>query len=97
MTTTQALTNYFLLQNKDVKVLHIDNMGNMGGFYGKETDIFYRSDHIVVKTVRKTNPKSEEVNMSLLQEIPPSKTNAVEVDYGRQFVLKTGKFRTMNF
>ena len=77
----RALTNYFLLQNKDVKVLRIHDMRFTGKFCDQDAELFHRSDHIGPTAVRKTD--AEDPATSILQKKPPAIQNAIEADYGR--------------
>ncbi|KAK5809122.1 hypothetical protein F5H01DRAFT_351266 [Linnemannia elongata] len=77
----RALTNYFLVQNKDVKVLRIRDMKFTGKFCDQDAELFHRSDHIGPTAVRKTD--AEDTTTSILQGTPPAIHNATEADYGR--------------
>ncbi|KAF8932801.1 hypothetical protein BGZ47_011181 [Haplosporangium gracile] len=77
----RALTNYFLLQNKDVKVLRIRDMRFTGKFCDQDAELFHRSDHIGPTAVQKRD--IEDTMTSILQQTPPSVLNAIEADYGR--------------
>ncbi|KAF9548110.1 hypothetical protein EC957_007137 [Mortierella hygrophila] len=85
----RALTNYFLLQNKDVKVLRIRDMPFSGKFSDQIAELFHRSDHIGPTAVRKTN--TEDTVTSILQENPPAIENAIEADYGRVNAITRAK------
>lgn len=77
----RALTHYFLLQNKDVKVLRIRDMRFTGKFCDQDAELFHRSDHIGPTAGRKTD--AEDTTTSILQGNPPAIQNAIEADYGR--------------
>ncbi|KAK3831770.1 MAG: hypothetical protein JOS17DRAFT_129517 [Linnemannia elongata] len=77
----RALTHYFLLQNKDVRVLRIRDMRFTGKFCDQDAELFHRSDHVGPTAVRKTD--AEDTITSILQESPPAIQNAIESDYGR--------------
>ncbi|KAF9127745.1 hypothetical protein BGX30_014648 [Mortierella sp. GBA39] len=81
MSPLRALTNYFLLENKDVKVLRIRDMPSSGKFCDQNAELLHRSDHIGPTAVRKTN--TEDTTTSILQGKPSAIENAIEADYGR--------------
>ncbi|KAF9120487.1 hypothetical protein BGW39_011325 [Mortierella sp. 14UC] len=81
----RALTNYFLLQNTDVKVLRVHDPVFTEKFRKDSAVLFHRSDHIVPKTVRKTDVEGEQdSNMSILQQPPLSMQNAIDTDHAQE-------------
>ncbi|KAF9096537.1 hypothetical protein BGX29_008539 [Mortierella sp. GBA35] len=87
MSTTKALANHYLLQNKDVKLFRIHNMDTQDDFGDGTAELFYRSDHIGTKAVRKRDPKDEEEpSTSILQQTPQNAQEATEVDYKKWII-----------
>ncbi|KAF9090441.1 hypothetical protein BGX23_005970 [Mortierella sp. AD031] len=87
MSTTKALANHYLLQNKDVKLFRIHNMDTQDEFGDGTAELFYRSDHIGTKAVRKRDPKDEEEpSTSILQQTPQNAQEATEVDYKKWII-----------
>ncbi|KAG0372581.1 hypothetical protein BGX24_000064 [Mortierella sp. AD032] len=84
LSPVRALTNYFLLQNSDVKVLRIHDMAFAEKCRKEVAELFHRSDHIGPATVRKTDTEGEHnTGVSILQQSPSSFQNVIETDYAR--------------
>ncbi|KAF9905319.1 hypothetical protein EC991_001741 [Linnemannia zychae] len=86
LSPVQALTNYFLLQNTDVKVLRVRDTVFTEKFGKEAAELFYRSDHIVPTTFQMTDAESEQdSNMSILQQTPSSVQNAIDTDHAQEY------------
>ncbi|KAF9920940.1 multiprotein-bridging factor 1 [Linnemannia zychae] len=85
LSSVRALTNYFLIQNKDVQVLRILGLETVDDLNGKEdVDLFYRSDHIQPLITQNADSKKEQgSNTSVLQRTPSRLLSPIEVDYGK--------------
>ncbi|KAG0270727.1 hypothetical protein BGZ95_001599 [Linnemannia exigua] len=83
LSPVRALTNYFLLQNSDVKVLRVHDMAFAESSRKEVAEFFHKSDHIGPTAVRKTDSEGEQNTMSILQQTTSSIKNVIDANYAR--------------
>ncbi|KAF8925045.1 hypothetical protein BGZ58_001195, partial [Dissophora ornata] len=78
----KALINHYLLQNKDIQLLRIQNLPLKQNCKGSPVDLFYRSDHIRVSTTNKSDLQDQDEVAAILQNTPRSTREMTELTYG---------------
>ncbi|KAG0019416.1 hypothetical protein BGZ80_005841 [Entomortierella chlamydospora] len=81
VSTTKALTNHYLLQNKDIQLLRLNNLP-LKHHSGSPIELFYRTDHIVALARRKPSVKVQGESTPILQTTPRTIQDVVELNYG---------------
>ncbi|KAF9169678.1 hypothetical protein BGX20_010004 [Mortierella sp. AD010] len=81
VSTTMALTNHYLLQNKDIQLLRLNNLP-LKHYSGSPVELFYRTDHIVALARRKPSVKVGGESAPILQTTPRTIQDVVELNYG---------------
>ncbi|KAG0005435.1 hypothetical protein BGZ65_011176 [Modicella reniformis] len=78
----KALTNLYLIRNRNIELLRLHNVPIGQGGKGASLDIFYRSDHI--RAIPRKRPGLETLDESsfILQDTPSNIRAFTELDYG---------------
>ncbi|KAI1321841.1 hypothetical protein EDD11_000117 [Mortierella claussenii] len=80
--TTRALTNHYLLQNKNIQSLRLRNLPLGDGDSSDPIDLFYRTDHITALALKKVDKHPQAMPTALLQDTPRTVLEATELRYG---------------
>ncbi|KAF9571828.1 hypothetical protein EC968_010629 [Mortierella alpina] len=83
LSVSKALTNYYLLRNKNVRLARIDNLP-LKLRHGNSVELFYRTDHISTLARKAVGDDSDGQAKAILQRTPATVRTATELCYGTE-------------